>query len=95
MDGIAKFLEMGGYAAYVWPALGLTILVLGALLIASLKSMRRREAELSVVNRTLAARSKSDAALMRAVDEAVRTRAKTTVKDAGSASSIRDAGGGD
>ncbi|HEY7610628.1 MAG TPA: heme exporter protein CcmD [Alphaproteobacteria bacterium] len=47
MDGIAKFLAMGGYAAYVWPALGLTVLVLGGLLIASLKSVRRREAELA------------------------------------------------
>ena len=47
MDGIAKFLSMGGYAAYVWPALGLTALVLSGLLVASLKSVRRREAELA------------------------------------------------
>jgi heme exporter protein D len=47
MDGIAKFLAMGGYAAYVWPALGLTALVLSGLLVASLKSVRRREAELA------------------------------------------------
>lgn len=47
MDGIGKFLEMGGYAAYVWPALGLTVVVLAGLLIASAKSARRREAELA------------------------------------------------
>jgi heme exporter protein D len=47
MDGIGKFLDMGGYAAYVWPALGLTVAVLAGLLIASLKSARRREAELA------------------------------------------------
>ncbi|MBL8665538.1 MAG: heme exporter protein CcmD [Alphaproteobacteria bacterium] len=47
MDGIGKFLEMGGYAAYVWPALGLTVLVLAGLLVASVKSVRRREAELA------------------------------------------------
>lgn len=47
MDGIGKFLEMGGYAAYVWPALGLTVLVLAGLLISSVKSVRRREAELA------------------------------------------------
>ena len=47
MDGFAKFLDMGGYAAYVWPALGLTVLVLGGLVIASLKSVRQREAELA------------------------------------------------
>ena len=47
MDGIATFLAMGGYAAYVWPALGLTAAVLAVLLIASMKSARRREAELA------------------------------------------------
>ena len=47
MDGIAKFLDMGGYAAYVWPALGLTVVVLAGLLIASAKNARRREAELA------------------------------------------------
>ena len=26
--GIHEFLEMGGYAAYVWPAYGLTLIVL-------------------------------------------------------------------
>ncbi len=47
MDGIGRFLEMGGYAAYVWPALGLTALVLAVLLIASVRNARRREAELA------------------------------------------------
>ena len=47
MDTIVTFLDMGGYAAYVWPALGLTVLVLGGLVTASLKSVRRREAELA------------------------------------------------
>ncbi len=47
MDGFSKFIEMGGYAAYVWPALGLTVLVLAGLLILSVKSVRRREAELA------------------------------------------------
>ena len=47
MDGVAKFLDMGGYAAYVWPALGLTVVVLAGLVIASLKGARRREAELA------------------------------------------------
>lgn len=47
MEGLGKFLEMGGYAAYVWPALGLTVVVLAGLLILSAKSVRRREAELA------------------------------------------------
>jgi heme exporter protein D len=47
MDGFSKFIEMGGYAAYVWPALGLTVLVLVGLLVLSVKSVLRREAELA------------------------------------------------
>jgi heme exporter protein D len=56
MDGIGRFLAMGGYAAYVWPALALTVIVLAGLLFASLKSARRREAELA----RLEAESKRD-----------------------------------
>jgi len=47
MDGIAKFLDMAAYAAHVWPALRLTAIVPAVLLIASMKSARRREAELA------------------------------------------------
>ena len=38
---------MGGYAAYVWPALGVSTLVLAGLLVSSLVSLRRHEAELA------------------------------------------------
>ncbi|MBO0736513.1 MAG: heme exporter protein CcmD [Alphaproteobacteria bacterium] len=31
MDGIARFLAMGGYAAFVWPAYGLAVAVLAGL----------------------------------------------------------------
>ena len=47
MDRLGKFLEMGGYAAYVWPALGLTAVVLAGLLMTSVRNVRRREAELA------------------------------------------------
>jgi heme exporter protein D len=47
MDALGKFLHMGGYAAYVWPALGLTAAVMAALLVASLRAARRNEAELA------------------------------------------------
>lgn len=49
MDGLAKFLDMGGYAAYVWPALGLTAAALVALLVVSVRGARRREAELAAL----------------------------------------------
>ena len=47
MDGLVKFLAMGGYAAYVWPALGLTAVVLTGLLMVSARGARQREAELA------------------------------------------------
>lgn len=46
MDKIATFLDMGGRAQFVWPAYGLTALVLIALLLVSLKAMRARDREL-------------------------------------------------
>jgi heme exporter protein D len=49
MEAFAKFLDMGGYAAYVWPALGLTGAVLAGLWIASALSAKRREAELAAL----------------------------------------------
>ncbi len=51
MEGLSKFLAMGGYAAYVWPALLLTALVMIALLVASWRAARRGEAELKRLER--------------------------------------------
>ena len=41
-----SFFEMGGYAAYVWPAFGIAAAVMIALLVLSLQHLRSREAEL-------------------------------------------------
>ena len=41
-----SFFEMGGYAAYVWPAFGIAAVVMIALLVLSLQRLRSREAEL-------------------------------------------------
>ena len=43
---MTHFLAMGGYAAYVWPAYGVAAAVLIGLLVASLRSLRAREAEI-------------------------------------------------
>ncbi len=43
---MAEFLEMGGYAAFVWPAYGVTLAVLSLLVIDSVGRLRRRLAEL-------------------------------------------------
>ena len=41
-----SFFDMGGYAAYVWPAFGAAAAVMIALLVQSLRAMRAREAAL-------------------------------------------------
>lgn len=40
---------MGGYAAYVWPAIGATLLVFAWLLIASSRALRRQERQLALL----------------------------------------------
>ncbi len=40
MDRVAAFLDMGGRAQFVWPAYGLTALVLILLLVVSLRARR-------------------------------------------------------
>jgi heme exporter protein CcmD len=47
MEAVGKFLAMGGYWPYVWPALGLTAATMAALVVASRKSLHRAEAELA------------------------------------------------
>ncbi len=41
-----EFLTMGGYAAYVWPAYGIALLVLLANAVLPVRRLRRRLAEL-------------------------------------------------
>lgn len=40
---MSGFLSMGGYAGYVWPAYALTLVVLGALCVATVSSLRRKQ----------------------------------------------------
>lgn len=48
---LTDFLTMGGYAAYVWPAYGFTLLAMVALVVQSWRSARRRDAELEQLRR--------------------------------------------
>ena len=48
---MTEFFDMGGYAAFVWPALGLSALVMAALYIQSHRTLRAREAELEALQR--------------------------------------------
>ena len=45
MQRLTDYFAMGGYAAYVWPAYGITAAVLIGLWIASVRSLKAREAE--------------------------------------------------
>lgn len=40
---MAEFFEMGGYAAFIWPAYAVALLLMVGLLVMSLRSMRQRE----------------------------------------------------
>jgi heme exporter protein D len=51
MGAIATFFDMGGRAAFVWPAYGVTVLILVGLLVLSLRTMRARERELGAIER--------------------------------------------
>ncbi|MFO1155983.1 MAG: heme exporter protein CcmD [Rhodospirillales bacterium] len=46
------FVEMGGYGVYVWPAFGVTALVLAVLAVTSLRRLRSREQTLAGMQRT-------------------------------------------
>ena len=50
---VSGFLDMGGHAATVWPAYGVTLGILVALLLVSLRSSRRRHRELAHLERAL------------------------------------------
>jgi heme exporter protein D len=41
------FWAMGGYAAYVWPAYGLSVAVMVALSVAAWRNLRQKERELA------------------------------------------------
>ena len=63
MEDFGSLVRMGGYAAYVWPAYGLTLTVLAAVLVASVRAARRRESELAAAQSLRPARRRVAAAL--------------------------------
>jgi heme exporter protein D len=46
---IRTFLDMGGYAGFVWPAYALAAAILAALVVVSLRQLRKAEAELQAL----------------------------------------------
>ena len=55
-----SFFEMGGYAAYVWPAFGAAAVIMVALLVLSIRTMRTREAALRALEATARRRAAAD-----------------------------------
>jgi len=43
MQAVLDYLAMGGYAAYVWPAYGLTVLVMGGLAVHAVRRLRAQQ----------------------------------------------------
>ena len=60
MEVLVSFLDMGGYGGYVWPAFGATALVLAVLLLASVRSLRAREATLLALQQGRGGRAERD-----------------------------------
>jgi heme exporter protein D len=51
-DSFQAFLDMGGYAGFVWPAYGLAAAILVGLLLVSLRQLRKAEADLEALGAT-------------------------------------------
>jgi heme exporter protein D len=58
MQRLMDFLAMGGYAVFVWPAYGLTAIVMAGLLALSLRRYRRAQRALDLLQRDRPARSR-------------------------------------
>lgn len=62
MEQVTEFLQMGGYAAFVWPSLGLTVAIMAGLLIATLRQLRQRQRRLAELEAAGAQRRRRAAA---------------------------------
>ena len=52
MDRLSDFLAMGGYGAYVWAAYLIAAVVMLALLVGSLRSLRAQESRLEALRQS-------------------------------------------
>jgi heme exporter protein D len=49
MENLTHFLAMGGYAAFVWPAYAVALIVLGGMALQSLRTYRRNLRQLETL----------------------------------------------
>jgi heme exporter protein D len=61
MDSLASFLEMGGYARFVWPSFAVTLVVLAGLLIESVRTLKARQQHLAALQAAAQSRRKGAA----------------------------------
>ncbi len=61
MQSVSQFLNMGGYAGFVWTAWGLAALMIGLLVWTSLRDLRAREAEIAALEASAPHRRPKDA----------------------------------
>ena len=61
MDSLTSFLEMGGYARFVWPSFAITLFVLAGLLIESMHALRVRQRRLAALQAAAQRRRKEPA----------------------------------
>jgi heme exporter protein D len=61
MDSLTSFLEMGGYARFVWPSFAVTFFVLAGLLIESMHSLKVKRQRLTALQAALQRRRKGAA----------------------------------
>jgi heme exporter protein D len=59
MSALESFFHMGGYAAYVWPAVGLTLAVLLGFVAVSLRRLKRTRRQLDALEATRLRQPKS------------------------------------
>ena len=50
MNAVSQFLDMGGYAGFVWPAYGIAAVVLVGLLVISRRELRAAEKTLDALS---------------------------------------------
>ena len=51
MVGISEFFAIGGYAVFIWPAVGIVLTVMAALWISSLRDWRESERTLEALRK--------------------------------------------
>ena len=77
MEDVTAFFQMGGYAAFVWPSLLLTAVVMAGLLIATLRQLRQRQHRLAELEAAGAQRRRRAAAPQAAPQTGPQTGSQT------------------